>query len=332
VTKTLLFGPTNSSGQAFLWAKHLRSFSAIRAYNFTNNPSVYGFQSDYEIPKKDNFDFVQQFDHIIIEYGSSLFDSNGIAFLMRDYLKLKSLGINVSFVSHGSDIRIPSMHVEMIPNSVHKDVSPELNKILEENATQLLDFIKHTDAKHFVSTPDLLNFDKDAIWIPALSRSSCSEMSGSNFSSSNRRLVVAHAPTDPAFKGSRIILEMLRKLADQGIIILLELSVRRGTREYEQVLRRCDVLVDSLGLGFYGASGVETIASGRVLLCGIMKELQVQDSQWEKISIDKDNLEQKIRLLAKNPSFYSELQDASSKIFRKYHSGSFGSENIISQV
>ena len=284
------------------------------------------------IPKEENLDFARQFDHIIIEYGRSLFNSDGLSNLIRDYFKLKSLGIKVSFVSHGSDIRIPSLHVEMIQDSVHKNVSTGLNKILEQNASNLLDFIKDSDAKHFVSTPDLLNFDKDAVWIPTLARNSCTQISRSNFASSKRRLVVAHAPTDPAVKGSRIVLEILRKLADKGIIILLELNVRRGTREYEQILRRCDVLVDSLGLGFYGASGVETIASGRVLLCGIMKELQVQDSQWEKISINKEDLEQKIYLLAKDPFYYGELQDASAKIFTKYHLGGFGSQNIISQV
>jgi hypothetical protein len=329
---SLLFGPTNSSGQAYLWAQKLRCEKNYQAFNFSTDFSIYGFNSDYIIPKEDTFKFVKQFDHVIIEYGQSLFGPQSLRNLKIDFYKLKSLKLKVSFMSHGSDIRIPSMHISKEPESIHKNVSPELNRILEASSYSLLEFIKNSGSKHFVSTPDLLFYDKSAIWTPTLSRYSCAAMTRSNYSSTGRRLIVAHAPTDPAFKGSRVILETLRGLATRGVIVLIEMTGTRSTREFESVLLRCDVLVDSLGLGFYGASGVETMASGRVLLSGITEELQELDHDWRKISINSEDLAEKIIRLADDIAYYSELQDAASNLFERYHSGAFAVNQFIKNI
>jgi hypothetical protein len=82
-------------------------------------------------------------------------------------------------------------------------------------------------------------------------------------------LVVAHAPTNRAVKGSRHVFEAVERLRAEGVAIRLD-ALEGTTRD--EVLRRttqADIVVDQLLLGWYGGFAVEAMALAKPVVCAI---------------------------------------------------------------
>ena len=91
---------------------------------------------------------------------------------------------------------------------------------------------------------------------------------GSDFSV-NRVPVVVHAPSHQGVKGTRFIVEAVKKLREKGVqfeFVLVEgLSNTEARKEYA----RADLLVDQLLAGWYGGLAVEFMALGKPVICYI---------------------------------------------------------------
>jgi glycosyltransferase involved in cell wall biosynthesis len=85
-------------------------------------------------------------------------------------------------------------------------------------------------------------------------------------------LLVAHAPTDRAYKGTRHVLDAIRQLQLEGVPVRLDLIESVPHREVIPRLRDADVVVDQLNIGWYGGLSVEAMALGKPVLCHIREE------------------------------------------------------------
>jgi glycosyltransferase involved in cell wall biosynthesis len=82
-------------------------------------------------------------------------------------------------------------------------------------------------------------------------------------------LIVVHAPTDRAVKGSRHVDEAVSALRADGVAVRLDLL---GGMPREEAVRRtaeADLVVDQLLLGWYGGFAVEAMALAKPVLCAI---------------------------------------------------------------
>ena len=85
-------------------------------------------------------------------------------------------------------------------------------------------------------------------------------------------MVVVHAPTDRAIKGTRHVVEAIELLRSEGLLLRLELLEGLS---YEAVRRRtaaADVVVDQLLIGWYGGFAVEAMALAKPVLCFIRED------------------------------------------------------------
>jgi hypothetical protein len=85
-------------------------------------------------------------------------------------------------------------------------------------------------------------------------------------------LLVVHAPTDRAVKGTAHVIQAVQALQAEGLSIRLELL--EGMTRSEVVARTmaADVVVDQLLIGWYGGFAVEAMAMAKPVLCFIREE------------------------------------------------------------
>jgi hypothetical protein len=83
------------------------------------------------------------------------------------------------------------------------------------------------------------------------------------------RLLVAHAPTNRAVKGTRFLIEAVQSLSNKVELDLIEDASHEETLNR---LARADLVVDQMVLGWYGTTAVEAMALGRPVVASILEE------------------------------------------------------------
>ena len=82
-------------------------------------------------------------------------------------------------------------------------------------------------------------------------------------------VVIAHAPTNRAVKGTSHVVAAVDALAAEGLPVRLDLIEGVPHTEALRRLAHADLLVDQLVLGWYGGVAVEAMALGRPVVCRI---------------------------------------------------------------
>jgi hypothetical protein len=78
--------------------------------------------------------------------------------------------------------------------------------------------------------------------------------------------LVLHAPTHQGIKGTRFVLDAVRKLREEGIAFRFELLEGLTRTQAKTRYLQADVLVDQLLLGWYGGLAVELMALGKPVI------------------------------------------------------------------
>jgi len=81
--------------------------------------------------------------------------------------------------------------------------------------------------------------------------------------------LVVHAPFQQGVKGSRFVIDAVRRLQADGVELEFVLLEGKTFEEARRLYRRADLLVDQLLLGWYGGIGVEFMALGKPVVCHI---------------------------------------------------------------
>jgi len=104
-------------------------------------------------------------------------------------------------------------------------------------------------------------------------------------------LVVAHAPSDRAIKGTKHVVAAVEALRGEGVPIRLELI--EGVAHDEALARfeRADMAVDQLNLGWYGSFAVEMLALGRPVLCNIREQEPGDNPFGEELPLLRTSVE-----------------------------------------
>jgi acetyl esterase/lipase len=98
-------------------------------------------------------------------------------------------------------------------------------------------------------------------------------------------LVVAHAPTDRDVKGTGHVIEAVEQLRAEGVPATLDLIEGVTHPEVLARLRRADVVVDQLLIGWYGAFAVEAMALGRPALCYLREDEPADNPFGDRLPI-----------------------------------------------
>src|SRR5215207_9456801 len=251
----LIVGPANFAGQGTQWARAAeRHLPDVGAHSYAVRNGVLDFPADlsvaaetYRTDRPWQLDFEQfvtsTYSHAIIEANRPLFGPLHGADASYDIPILLNAGLIVALLSHGSDARIPSIHVELERWSPFPDMDDIVVNNLEETARRSVELYTSFPGPVFVSTPDLLDFIPDGKWCP----------------------VVAHAPNKSVIKGSDLMDPILSDLAQEGLIEYRRVE-NVDPADMPDVYCDSDIVVDQVRLGSYGVAACEAMAAGRVVL------------------------------------------------------------------
>jgi len=333
----LLIAPVNYSAQATAWAAAAREHLGVVAVNMAIEvPGGFDFPADLLVPQatyhNDRDWQRRQFEaaasgatHVLIEAQEPPFGR----FLDRDVARqaaaLLDRGVNVAYIAHGTDVRLPSRHVQRTPWS-HYGAPGVYVPRLEHVAAKNVRFLESSGRPTFVSTPDLLVDLPWARWCPVVVDVERWRRDRPDRSASSRDLLrVAHTPSVAALKGTNLIEPAMLRLHEAGRICWHRAS-GIPSRAMPELFARTDVLLDQFRAGSYGVAAVEAMASGCVVVGHVLPDtraavLEATGLELPIIEATPDTLEAVIHRLAEHPEEIDDLRRRGVDFVRAVHDG-----------
>ncbi|WP_052166669.1 hypothetical protein [Microbacterium profundi] len=273
--KRLLIAPMNYSGQGRAWASALEaSSSSISARNMAVDvPGGFAFDADLVVPvatyhndsdwQRRQFAAAATATHVLIEAEEPPFGRLAGRSVEAQALALLDSGVDVAYMAHGTDVRLPSTHLKENPWSHYAD--PEIYAPRAETlAARNIALLERSERCLFVSTPDLLLDLPAATWCPVVVDPARWAAVRTD-RAVNAPLRVAHAPSVSVVKGTELIMSTLESLADQGVISL-DLITGVPSAQMPRAFAEADVVIDQMRIGSYGVAAVEAMAAGCVVV------------------------------------------------------------------
>lgn len=274
-TKRVYIAPSNAAEQARLWAASLEMASPdIGATNMVAPVLTGGaFETDKPVPlgafhlskrwQRNEFERVTEFTHVLNESLRPMFGALFRYDPVREIQALIDRGISVAYLGHGSDTRNPALHRTRTPWSPFHDDLPyvaRLQRLSDATRRQVLAL----GIPAFVSTPDLLEDLPGSYWCPlVVDVAPWREAARPLLSES--RIRVTHIPSNNWFKGTELIAPTLEALQEVGTLDYFPLQ-QIAHNKMPTKLGEADIVLEQFRLGSYGATAVEAMAAGRVVI------------------------------------------------------------------
>jgi hypothetical protein len=250
----LLIAPVNYSGQAFAWARALEAAdTGISARNMAFDvPGGFDFEADLLVPvgtyhndpdwQRRQFEAATRGTHVLIEAEEPPFGRLMGRSVEVQAQALIDHSVDVAYLAHGTDARLPSRHMREHPLSYYDDPAVYVPRA-EQLAARNIALLERSGRPVFVSTPDLRSDLPDAFWCPVVVDPQRWAADAREERPAGAPLRVAHAPSVAAYKGTPLIMPMLEQLQAEGLI---ELDLIQGVPSTEMPARfaEADVVLD----------------------------------------------------------------------------------------
>ncbi|QOR69773.1 hypothetical protein IM660_14030 [Ruania alkalisoli] len=337
----LFVGPANHAGQGYRWARAVeRDRPQVSAVAFApTRPGGFSFAIDYTVPlpvywdnelwARDQLAYLESFTHVLVEAQQPLLGLHLDEDFTREVAHLADHGVRAAAMCHGSDIRLPSRHVQDNPWSPF--LVPGYRKTVELEALATLNAQRLTDLgiPVFVSTPDLLDDVPAARWCPVVVDT---ERWHTERNVRRPVPVVAHAPSRPEVKGSDLVEPTLHALHEAGVIEYRRIS-RVPARQMPEIYRDSDIVLDQFRIGSYGVAACEAMAAGCVVLGNVREPVRERvraatGTDLPLVQADPDTLEEVLRGVVAAPERVARLGEAGVAFANQVHDGTV-SANVL---
>jgi glycosyltransferase involved in cell wall biosynthesis len=268
-------GPANSAGQGWAWAKAVeRNVADVRCevVAVVKEPYDYGrdvavepavFARDVAWQSQMQSVALRDWSHALFEAGRPIFGTlNGRDFT-GDAAVLRSAGVHVGLLFHGSEIRDPRRHAAAHQWSPFRDPADSLTSALQRKHDELAPRVAAFEGPTFVSTPDLLDYLPDAHWLPLVVDTGIWTPQAPPLERDVP--VVVHAPSNTALKGTELVEAVLVPLAERGLVDYRRIQGVPPSK-VGAMLADADVVIDQMRLEGYGVLACEGAALGRVVI------------------------------------------------------------------
>ena len=301
-------------------------------------PGGFSFAADLVVPvstyhndpewQRRQFESACTATHVLIEAEEPPFGRLFRRSVEAQASALAEHGVDVAYLAHGTDVRLPSRHISNNPLSYYADDSVYLPRA-EQLAERNIELVRRSGRPAFVSTPDLLIDLPWAAWCPVAvdpARWAADERVERR---PGRPLRVAHAPSVAAYKGTPLIMPTLEKLRDEGVI---EFQLIQGvpSRDMPAVFANADVCLDQFRAGSYGVAACEALAAGCIVIGQVSD--QVRKTVAEASGLDlpiveatPETLEDELRRLAAVQDL-TEHRTRGVEFVRRVHDGTLSAQ------
>lgn len=126
----------------------------------------------------------------------------------------------------------------------------------------------------FVSTPDLLRFEKRAEWIPNPIDLQVLPKVVNEQDRKEGPLRILHAPTDREIKGTDGIISKINELRKNGVNIDLKIIENTPYQLVLEAMAQADLIIDWINpkYGIYGMVSIEGMALGKPVICSLKED------------------------------------------------------------
>lgn len=339
----LLVGPVNYAGQGYRWSRAVEQTGRVSARNFVHlENNVLKYPADYSVAwrtaehsrewQKSMLDeLAMHYTHVLIEACYPVLGGLYSGDMYRQIALMQQAGLKVGIVGHGTDVRLPSTHIEHEPWSMfHSDewVAPEL---VERVVSKNLKLIDEVQVPTFVSTAGLLLDVPQAHFLGVIIDPE--KWANDEPTLVRDRIKVVHAPTNQLVKGTDKVAPIARRLHDEGLIEYIEID-KIPHDEMPAVFADADVVLDQFRIGDYGAGAIETMASGRIVLAHVSDQVrrEVEERAGMPLPIPEttlENVEEVIRDIASRREHYRMIAAQGPEFVRRLHNGDYSRDALM---
>jgi hypothetical protein len=150
--------------------------------------------------------------------------------------------------------------------------------------------------------PDLGRWLPGATFMPYANFDPCSVQPAPPSGEAREELVIVHAPTDRAVKGTRHIVSAVEALRAEGLPLRLVLLEGMKRTEVLEATAQADVVVDQLNLGWYGGFAVEAMSFAKPVVCAIDDDANPFGADLPVVRADPTTIVDVLRELAGDPA------------------------------
>lgn len=333
----LLIAPANYAAQGKAWSQAVNRLEGIAAVNLAVTRGVH-FDFDADNLVREGIAAVSSrwglahwaavregFTHVLIEAQRPVLGVQFGADVRREAEALRDAGIRVAYVSHGSDLRLPSLHAPLDKWSPFNEedwpLAPELELVAAQNKT----FLREQAAPVFVVTPELLIDYPEATWFPNVVDPA--RWANDEPLLMGKRPVVLHAPTNTVIKGSSLIEPVATNLNRSGTIDYVRAEYVPPS-EMPALYRSVDIVLEQFRLGIYSTTAIEAMASGRLVIAHLSDQVRshIESTTVLQIPIVEatpDTLEHILLDVARRPDHYRDIASKGPAFVREVHDGRF---------
>ena len=251
-----------------------------------------------------NFPRFLNFEIYHFHYGRTLI------FGFLDLPILKLLGKKVVFEYHGSDIRNPFGFANSI------SFTKKIGLLVKQASLKIVSRL-FVDAE-VVTTPDLLEYAPSANFIPVAVEDHWLS-SQFRIPGKNGKILIVHAPTDRAVKGSDYVVSAVNQLQKEGLPVELDLVEGVLPEEVRKRFEKADIAVDQLLIGWYGLFAVEMMALGKPVVCYIRDDLKKYASDLPIVPANTETLVEVLRKLVQDVKMRKTLGRRGLQFVREFH-------------
>lgn len=334
---SLIIGPANSAGQGYRWARALEALEtdiSVTSMQFLREQSSFRFPTDQGVPsgvgayskrwQKKQLQRVKGYDAALIESGSPLFGRLLDGDTAEQIRTLSSAKVKVGLIFRGSDLRNPEKHLVEEEHS-HFGVDNAFTLRMNETSQRNRQLVARVGCKVFVSTPDLIREVPGATWLPVVIDPELWATTSAPLNNSLERPRVVHIPSSSFVKGTELIHDQLKALADDGTI---EYVCKRNVphKDMPDLYRSADIVIDQMRAGIYGVAACEAMAAGRIVVSHVServrdKVLELTGTELPIIEATPESIQQVLRDIIESPRPHLERAYSGKSFVRAWHDG-----------
>lgn len=192
---------------------------------------------------------------------------------LRDLPRYRKEGKKLVMHHWGNDVRLASLIPQYSP-FLTDPCNPWPDHVMIEQLKQFSRYIPTTIIQDFELYPYVKDY-YEYIYVLPLAYP-VKETVPVYPSLNNEAPLIIHAPTQPTFKGTYIIENVLTSLSNQGFRFQYKRIENMSNEQAMQVYRQADIVIDQILVGSYGVFAVEAMSLGKPVVGYIREDIKGQ--------------------------------------------------------
>ncbi len=233
---------------------------------------------------------------------------------------LKRTGTKIVVHYRGCDIRSPGIYTSGSIAGHNSCEECDYDKSYCENRRKsgLREIARRFGDAFLVTTPDLLDFEPDAEYIPFFAplvngeRIVAKRGSGAKFE-------IVHATNHEGIDGTRHIVAAVEKLKAEGFDVHLEILKRCPYEETLAYYKGADIAVGKLMMGFYANSQIEAMLLGTATVAYIREDLRKYLDGVELVEASPETVFEVLRKLLVSPDETRRIGERQREQVKRVH-------------